>query len=141
VHRLKESDDTLLAYEKKLHDALFDDGETVLMSSLKDKFYTDLSGVKDSLYSQGVSKNKFFSRNPNAVRTAYLTGGLVLAALGVFAFIGLGILQVGAILGVPLVIAGCSWLASPRRCHGALHQARAIPPQPGLPRVHGDGGD
>jgi hypothetical protein len=50
LHRLKPSDDALLVYEKTLHDALFDDGESVKMSDLKNEFYSDLAKVKTALY-------------------------------------------------------------------------------------------
>jgi uncharacterized membrane protein len=107
LHRLKPSDDDLLVYERTLHDALFDDGESVKMSDLKNEFYKELTKVKDALYVQGgKNKNKFFNRSPSAVRNGYLAAGLVVAGLGVAAFVGLGVLGIGALLGVPVVIAG-----------------------------------
>jgi uncharacterized membrane protein len=107
LHRLKPSDDDLLVFERELHDSLFDGAESVKMSDLKNKFYSDLAKVKSALYVQsGKTKNKFFNRNPSSVRNGYLTGGIVLAGLGIAAFVGLGAIEVGAILAVPIVIAG-----------------------------------
>jgi hypothetical protein len=128
LHRQEESDDALLPYEKKLHEALFEDGEEVLLSSLKNKFYDDLAKVKDGLYDQGLKKNAFFHRNPDDVRTWYVVGGLVLAGLGVAAFVGLGLLEIGAIIGVPVVIAGLLMAAMssamPRRTPGGREMFR-----------------
>jgi hypothetical protein len=126
--RLKESDDALLDYERRLHDELFDGEESVLMSSLKNKFYSDLATVKGMLYTQGTSKNKFFSRNPESVRGGYLAGGLVLAGLGIAAFVGLGIIQIGAILALPIIVAGLLMgafaSAMPRRTAGGREMYR-----------------
>jgi len=128
LHRLKESDEALLDYERRLHDELFDGASEVLMSSLKNSFYTDLATVKKMLYTQGVSKNKFFHRNPESVRGSYVVAGWVIAGLGVAAGFGLGTIGVGAILGVPVAIAGLLLAAfasaMPRRTAGGREMFR-----------------
>jgi uncharacterized membrane protein len=111
LERLKPRDDELLVYEGQLLDGLFDDGDTVQMSDLKNEFYTTLAKVKEHLYTQVVSKDNFFPNNPETIRTINAIAGVVLAGLGVGAIVLLGT-QLGAgIVGVPIVVAGLLLLA------------------------------
>ena len=103
--QLKSSDAGLLPYEQRLHNSLFEDGASVLLSDLKNEFYTHLSQVKKDLYVQGASANKFFPTRPDNVRNTYLVAGLVVAALGGGAIFLLGLIGAG-IIGVPVIIAG-----------------------------------
>jgi uncharacterized membrane protein YgcG len=106
LERLKPRDDELLVYEGQLLDGLFDDGDTVQMSDLKNEFYSTLAKVKKHLYTQVVSKDNFFPNNPETIRTINAIAGVVLAGLGVGAIVLLGT-QLGAgIVGVPIVVAG-----------------------------------
>lgn len=94
-----------LPYERRLFNALFAGRSEVAMSDLKDRFYKDLAEVKKDLYRQAVDSDHLFPRDPEAVRTIYLVGGLVVAGAG----IGLAVLAAGigaAVLGLPLVLAG-----------------------------------
>ena len=111
LERLKPRDDELLVYEGQLLDGLFDDGDTVQMSDLKNEFYTTLAKVKKHLYTQVVSKDGLFPQNPETVRTVNAIAGVVLAGLGVGVIVLLGT-QLGAgIVGVPIVLAGLLLLA------------------------------
>jgi uncharacterized membrane protein YgcG len=111
LERLKPRDDDLLVYEGQLLDGLFDDGDTVQMSDLKNEFYTTLAKVKKHLYTQVVSKDGFFPQNPETIRTINAIAGVVLAGLGIGAIVLLGT-QLGAgIVGVPIVLAGLLLLA------------------------------
>ncbi|MDP3997727.1 MAG: DUF2207 domain-containing protein [Candidatus Andersenbacteria bacterium] len=67
----------LLQYEHKLLEGLFDDGNKVKLSELKNKFYKDLEQVKDELYEEMVRK-KLFAGRPDRVRALsfLLTAGL-----------------------------------------------------------------
>jgi uncharacterized membrane protein len=116
--RLTPDAGDLLPYESELKDALFETGDTVKLSDLKNKFHDDLAKVKTSLYKQTVTDN-FFSRNPETVRTAIRGAGIALGVLGGLAMFGLGRLFGGALLGVPLIVAGVLLLvlasAFPRR--------------------------
>ncbi len=102
----------LLDYEKKLLEALFASGDTILLSSLKNHFYDDLAQVKDSLY-KDVTEKKLFAANPASVRIKYLAIGIVVVVVGG----GLGVL--GFRIGMPefigagggLIISGLVLLA------------------------------
>jgi hypothetical protein len=101
---LKPADETLLPYERLLLDGLFETGETVEMSDLKNKFYDDLARVKTALYDQAET-DKLFPRSPSSTRTRYFGAGIAIAFLGILAMIGFGFIGAG-ILGVPLILAG-----------------------------------
>ena len=85
LEKLKEPgpDDGLLDYEASLLRRLFEDdqkvGAIVQMSDLKNEFYTDLAKVKEMLYTQMTSKNKFFAGSPQKVREYTVLGGLAIA--------------------------------------------------------------
>jgi uncharacterized membrane protein len=84
--RKKEMDDTLMEYEKILLRGLFENGETVKTSDLKQKFYTTLADIKKELYKHVVAK-KFFTGNPNSVRALHGFFAFLVGGLGVFLFI------------------------------------------------------
>ena len=106
LERLKPSDAALLPYEQRLLDGLFEDGDSVEMSDLKNEFYEDLAKVKEALYEQVVSADRFFPSNPEKVRTLHLLAGFLIAALGVGAGFALGELAGAAIIGVPVLLTG-----------------------------------
>jgi len=106
LERLKPRDDELLVYEGQLLDGLFDDGDTVDMSELKNEFYTTLAKVKKHLYTQVASKDNFFPHNPETVRNTHAIAGLVVAGLGVGAIFLMGSYLGAAIVGIPIVLAG-----------------------------------
>ena len=83
LDKLKPADHELLGYEVTLFNALFDDGESVEMSDLKNKFYTDLAKVKETLYAQVVTGDQFFSGSPETTRTVHYVAAAVVMALGV----------------------------------------------------------
>jgi hypothetical protein len=68
--RLKPSDDALQGHERAFHDALFADGDSVLLSSLKNQFYTSIPSIRSSLVRQMLSKG-LFPRDPARVRDFY----------------------------------------------------------------------
>jgi uncharacterized membrane protein len=88
-----------------LKDALFDTGDIVKLSDLKNKFHDDLAKVKSSLYEQGV-EDKFFPVNPETVRHLFSGAGVAVGLLGGGAVYGLGRLFGGGLIGVPLIVAG-----------------------------------
>jgi uncharacterized membrane protein YgcG len=106
LERLKPRDDELLVFEGQLLDGLFEDGDTVQMSDLKNEFYKTLAKVKKHLYTQVTSKDKFFPSNPETARTIHAVAGLVVAGIGVVAVVALGSYAGAGIAGVPIVLAG-----------------------------------
>jgi uncharacterized membrane protein len=118
LDRLDNPDDELLPYESQLKDALFDDGDSVKLSDLKNKFARDLAKVKKALYSQSM-KNGFFARNPETTMTISRVAGIVIAAAGCGTAYGLGLAFGGGLIGVAIVAAGIAIFllapAMPRR--------------------------
>jgi Predicted membrane protein (DUF2207). len=108
----------LLPYETQLKDALFDTGDTVKLSELKNKFHDDLAKVKAALYKQTL-EDKLFPRNPETVRNVIRIAGVVVGALGGAMAYGFGALFGGGLIGVPFIVAGVLLLftasAFPRR--------------------------
>ena len=116
--RLTTDAGDLLPYETQLKDALFDTGETVTLSSLKNKFHDDLAKVKAALYKQATDDG-FFPRNPETVRNVIRIAGVVVGVLGGAMVYGFGALFGGGLIGVPFIVAGVLLLftasAFPRR--------------------------
>ena len=106
LEKLKDADADLLGYEASLLNRLFDEGSTVDMSDLKNEFYKDLAKVKDMLYTQVVSEDKFFPKNPETVRNYHMVGGIVIIVVGVGLAILLGNAIGAAVLGIPVILAG-----------------------------------
>ena len=71
----------LLEYEEELLLRLFDDGNSVKMSELKNKFYKDLAVVKEKLYLDLADK-KFFVENPSKVRLRYSLFAVLIGGVG-----------------------------------------------------------
>ncbi|MDO8682730.1 MAG: DUF2207 domain-containing protein [Armatimonadota bacterium] len=74
------SEEALTPFERNLIEAIFDGDDTRLMSSLKNRFYLHLDGLKDALYNAMVTRGYFNSR-PDSVRTSYMVGGFAIAGL------------------------------------------------------------
>ena len=106
LERLKPRDDALLVYEGQLLDGLFEDGDMVQMSDLKNEFYKTLAKVKKQLYTQVTSKDRFFPLNPETMRTTHAIAGLVLAGIGIGAIVALGTYLGAGIIGLPIVLGG-----------------------------------
>jgi uncharacterized membrane protein len=58
---------------------------TVKLSSLKNKFYTDLKIIQDHLYSTLTSRG-YFKKNPATVRSIYIIVGVIISGVSIFAF-------------------------------------------------------
>ncbi len=97
--------DTLLPYERALHDAIFDRRDAVLLSHLSGSFAAHLGKVRDALYADVVSQG-WFARRPDAERTRWTTIGVVLIGVGVLATVALAWFTTYGLLGLALIIAG-----------------------------------
>jgi hypothetical protein len=100
------SRDGLLPYENRLKDALFETGETVKLSALKNKFHEDLAEVKSDLYTDAVQGLKLFPANPDKVRNAYRVAGVLIAIAGGLAAYALGKWWGAGLIGIPIVAGG-----------------------------------
>lgn len=74
--RKKKNDTKLRSYESLLLDKLFESGDIVSVSSLKNKFYRDLVKVKAALY-EDMTTNGYFDKNPESVRSGYVIWGVI----------------------------------------------------------------
>ncbi len=101
----KKPADGLKGFERLLYNKIFEGGDDVLLSDLREKFYPVLARVKGELYG-GLSRDRYFDGNPETVRGASLGLGifLLLAVLAAAAVIQLAL--VGRVFPVPLIIAG-----------------------------------
>lgn len=79
----KKGPDGLKPFEKDLYDKLFASGDQVLLSDLKEKFYTAIPKATNHLYS-ALTTQKYFAGNPQSVQLRFLGFGLLvtLAAVG-----------------------------------------------------------
>ena len=133
----------LKAHERDLLDAMFD-GDTVLLSDLKNKFYKNLPGLKNQLYDHLVEAG-FYTARPDRVRAAYIIGGIVLGALiataGGTLMSSWGMQPVAAIVagiasGLIVVIFG--WFMPSRTVSGTRELEKVLGFQEFLGRVEGD---
>ncbi|HET8945146.1 MAG TPA: DUF2207 domain-containing protein [Dehalococcoidia bacterium] len=111
LEKLEAPEAGMLPYEKKLLDSLFDDGSPVKLSDLKNKFYKDLAKVKEQLYREVTTGLKFFPRDPDTTRNAYLVAGIVIAGVGGILTYLLGAFLGAGIVGIPVIVAGILLLA------------------------------
>lgn len=87
----------LIPFEKELLDRLFEDKDTVKISSLKNSFYADLKKIKDTSYKDMTDKG-LFVQNPQKVRNKYLITGVILL------FVGMALMWWLAISGLIIII-------------------------------------
>ncbi len=108
--RLKAADATLLHAELELFNSIFQDGEEVDLSSLRQHFATRLERVKDALYDDTVTLG-WFSVRPDRVRNRWHGIGLMVTVIG-SAIAGLAIWKTSlGFLVIPLPILGLTLLA------------------------------
>ena len=100
----------LLAYERKLMDALFEDGDEVEISSLRRKFRARLQSVQEALYEEMVTRG-WYRRSPQRTRNTWLAVGLVALAVSVGVFIFAIAQTKWAIVPIPLIIGSIALVA------------------------------
>jgi uncharacterized membrane protein YgcG len=130
LEKLKEPDEALLPYEASLLRYLFDEGDSVEMSGLKNTFYTDLAKVKEALYTQVVNEDKFFPKDPEKVRNYHRFAGIAIILAGAAAVYFLGSGLGAAIVGVPIILVGLLVLVTaglmPRRTPAGREMYRRV---------------
>ncbi len=97
LKKVKEADATIGPFETELMNSLFQGsvpGTLVLVSGLKNKFYTNLDILKKTLYGELVRK-KYFTINPEKVKNSYVAAGIVVIVFGVLLLVFLGPDSVG----------------------------------------------
>jgi uncharacterized membrane protein len=109
--KTKDDDGSLLTYERRLFNALFDDRNEVSLSELKNKFASDLHKVQDSLYADAVER-KWFAKRPDRVRTKYLALGIVATVFAILFTILLAAVSHAGLVGVAVVLVALLLLGS-----------------------------
>lgn len=74
--KLKDSDNKLTNFQKKLHDSIFDSKNTRKLSELKNVFYKDLEKIEQQIY-QSLLDKKYLFKNPKKVKGTYITIGII----------------------------------------------------------------
>ena len=103
----------LRRYERTLYDGLFEDGDEVKLSDLKNKFAARMSKVREQLMDDAMSK-KWFTRKPGTVKVLWGILGIFVLAAGVGLTILLAASTHAALLGVPVIVAGILLLVAAR---------------------------
>ncbi|MBE0477785.1 DUF2207 domain-containing protein [Candidatus Aerophobetes bacterium] len=89
------NDANLKKHERSFLMGIFEGGKKeVALSSLKNKFYLHLSGIKNSVYAE-LTREGYFSAQPDKIRKVYFGFGLFLIFIGFFlarAFVRLDIM-------------------------------------------------
>ncbi|MEU8225516.1 DUF2207 domain-containing protein [Kribbella sp. NPDC048915] len=105
LQRLHPGGPELLPYEKALLDAVFADGDRVLVSALGPSLRPRLNLVREQLYADVVTQG-WFSNRPDAVRNRWTTAGLVLLGAGAVVTIVLAVVSKFALVGLAVMAAG-----------------------------------
>ncbi len=87
--KVKEPDTHLSPFEIELVKSLFSispPGIRLLVSSLKNRFYTNLPTLKKALYGDLV-REKYFLSSPEKVRNSYIAAGIVVLVFAILAFV------------------------------------------------------
>jgi hypothetical protein len=105
LQRLHPAGPELLAYERALLEAVFADGDRVLVSALGPSLRPRLNLVREQLYSDVVAQG-WFNNRPDAVRNRWTTAGVVLLGAGVVLTIVLAVVSKFALVGFAVMAAG-----------------------------------
>ncbi|WP_329005606.1 DUF2207 domain-containing protein [Kribbella sp. NBC_00709] len=105
LQRLHQGGPELLPYEKALLDAVFADGDSVLVSALGPSLRPRLNLVREQLYADVVTQG-WFNNRPDAVRNRWTTAGVVLLGAGVVLTVVLAIVTKFGLVGFAVMAAG-----------------------------------
>ena len=111
--KTRTDDAELQTYERTVFSGLFDDGDEVKLSDLKNKFYKDLAKAKDQLYKDAAGR-KWFPRRPSTARGLWVGAGVAVAIVGVGATLASGAFAGRALIGMPVILGGLLLMAISR---------------------------
>jgi uncharacterized membrane protein len=135
----------LRQHEQDLLGAMFGAGQdAVTLSTLKNKFYKHLPGLRNDLY-KGLVKGGFYSGRPDHVRAMYMIGGAVLGVVLAIAsssvMSALGMQPVaGIVAGIAsgLIVVCFGWFMPSRTVRGTRELEKVLGFQEFLSRVEAD---
>ena len=116
----------LKSHELVLLAALFSNGllTDVFLSSLQNQFYTNLPGIKNSIFDELMERG-YFQHRPDYVRSSFVGGGIAMGV--VLCFLGNAVAQKMGMAPAPFfiagilsggIIAGFGWFMSARTLEG-----------------------
>src|SRR3546814_5577265 len=91
-------------------DALFEDGDEVEISSLRQKFRARLESVQEALYEEAVAQG-WYRRSPQSTRTRWLAVGLFALIASVALFVAAVVWTKWAIVPIPLMVGAIALVA------------------------------
>jgi hypothetical protein len=112
--KLPDGKGDLVEYERILYSGLFESGDEVLLSSLKQKFAARLARVQSALYTNVTSEGWFRGR-PDKVRGRWQVAGVVVAVAGGWLTFFLGRRLHWAPVGIALTLIGVLLFVLARR--------------------------
>jgi uncharacterized protein (TIGR04222 family) len=127
--RLKAADADLITYESSLLNGLFEDGDEVTLSALRQHFAARLQRVENELYDDVVSRGWFAAR-PDKVRRRWAGRGWILFLAGAgLVFVAargshLALVPVPIALAGLLLVRGAHWM--PRRTAKGTGMVRRV---------------
>jgi uncharacterized protein (TIGR04222 family) len=98
-------EDPLHRYERTLYDALFRDGDTVLLSDLHNEFAARLQTVEKQLMDDAMAKG-WFRKKPGTVKALWFVLGLLVVVGGIVLTVALAAATHAALVGLPVIVAG-----------------------------------
>jgi hypothetical protein len=104
IYRREREDVALLPYEETLLYAVFGHTNEARLSDLKEKFYTELKGIKKDMY-ESATEMGFFPRSPETVRTQW--GCLGVLGLGAAVVVGIILMMTFGDLTAAAMLPGC----------------------------------
>src|SRR6478736_5287360 len=108
-----EKDEPLRQYERSLYEGLFQDGDEVKLSDLKNTFAARMTKVREQLMDDAMSKG-WFTRKPGTVKVLWSLLGFFVLAAGIALTVLLAIETHAALLGVPVIVGGILLLVASR---------------------------
>ncbi len=125
LSKIKEPDDDLSSFEKELMKRILPYASPgILVSNMKNDFYTNLDSLKNTLYGELVRK-KYFLTSPEKVRGFYTAAGIAVMIFGILALIFLAphsavkSILAGALTGLPVLLCARIMPAKTRTGAGA----------------------
>jgi uncharacterized membrane protein YgcG len=117
----------LKPHERALYSALFRGRESVRVSELRNQFYRDLPEVKQALYRELSSADRYFPVSPDEVRRLWVVGAALALGLAVFAGSSGRVPLSGTLaLGASAVVVGAFGTKMPRRTRRGRQAYEAI---------------
>lgn len=107
--KLRDGGD-LRPFERILFNKLFEDGDSVRLTDLKERYYTAIGEARSHLY-KSLRIREYFDGNPDTVRAVFLLAGIGILALAVGLAAVVQMAWIGRAFPLPLILAGIAGIA------------------------------